>query len=196
MPVLKKFRITFNSPVILTFVGLCLIVTILGYLTGGNSTALLFSTYRWYPTSPLTYIRMIGHIFGHSGWDHFIGNMSYILLIGPMLEEKYGSRNLVMVMAGTAIITAIIIDVFFPNTALMGASGVVFAFILLTSFAGFKEGEIPLTFILVAAVYIGQQIYEGMVLQDDVSQLAHIIGGGVGGIAGFTFNSKKIVAAG
>ena len=192
MPILKKFRITFNSPVILTFVGLCLVVTILGYLTGGNSTALLFSTYRWYPTSPLTYIRMVGHIFGHSGWEHFIGNMSYILLIGPMLEEKYGSGNLVMVMAGTAIITAIIIDVFFPNTALMGASGVVFAFILLTSFAGFKEGEIPLTFILVAAVYIGQQVYEGIVLQDDVSQLAHIIGGGVGGVAGFALNSKKI----
>ena len=68
----------------------------------------------------------------------------------------------------------------------------VFAFILLTSFAGFKEGEIPLTFILVAAVYIGQQVYEGIVLQDDVSQLAHIIGGGVGGVAGFALNSKKI----
>ena len=42
------------------------------------------------------------------------------------------------------------------------ASGLVFAFILLNSFTSFKEGEIPLTCILVAFIFIGQQIYDGI----------------------------------
>ena len=93
-------------------------------------------------------------------------------------------------MATTAVVTALIIDIFFPGVALLGASGIVFAFILLASFAGFKDGEIPLTFILVAVIYIGQQVYEGVFLQDQVSQLGHIIGGGIGGVAGFALNKQ------
>jgi GlpG protein len=188
---MKKLRITFNSPVVLIFAAICLVATILGTVTRGGSNALLFSTYRASIASPLTYLRLIGHVFGHSSWEHLIGNMSYILLLGPMLEEKYGSKNLIGVMVTTALVTALIIDIFFPDIALLGASGIVFAFILLASFSGFKDGEIPLTFILVAVIYIGQQVYEGVFLQDQVSQLAHIIGGGIGGVAGFVLNKGR-----
>ena len=81
--------------------------------------------------------------------------------------------------------------VFFWNSALCGASGVVFAFILMSSFTSFREGEIPITFILVAVIYLGQQIYEGIVLQDNISNMAHILGGVVGGILGFSLNKKS-----
>lgn len=33
---------------------------------------------------------------------------------------------------------------------------------MLASFTDFREGEIPITFILVAAIFIGQQAYEGI----------------------------------
>ena len=64
--------------------------------------------------------------------------MSYLLLLGPMLEEKYGSKKIIEVIVITALITGVINYVFFWNVALCGASGVVFAFILLTSFTSFK----------------------------------------------------------
>lgn len=79
---------------------------------------------------------------------------------------------------------------FFWKVGLCGASGVVFAFILLASFTGFNEGEIPLTFILVALIFIGQQVYEGITVHDDISNMAHIVGGLVGGIMGYTMNKK------
>ena len=44
-------------------------------------------------------------------------------------------------------------------------------FIMMTSFTSFKEGEIPLTVILVAVIYIGQQVYEGLFVQDNISKL-------------------------
>lgn len=65
-----------------------------------------------------------------------------------MLEEKYSSQTLAAVIAITAFGTSLMNYIFFPSTALCGASGVVFAFILLSSFTNFKEGELPLTFIL------------------------------------------------
>ena len=175
---------------VLIFVGICFVVTLLGSLTMGASTGLLFSTYRSSLSNPLTYIRFFTYVFGHSGWQHFIGNASYLLVIGPMLEEKYGSDTILKIMAITAFVTALINYIFFPSIALCGASGIVFAFILLASFTGFRAGEIPLTFILVAILYIGQQIYEGIVLVDNISNMAHIVGGVVGAILGYKLNRK------
>ncbi len=187
----KKRKVTWNAPVTLGFVFLCFAATLLGKLTGGVTDRLLFMTYRSSLASPLTYVRLFTHVLGHSGWEHFIGNASYLLLLGPMLEEKHKSERILEVILATALITGIVNDILFPGVALCGASGVVFAFILLTSFAGFREGEIPITFILVAVIFIGQQVVEGIAVRDNVSNLSHIIGGIVGSVLGYQLNRKS-----
>ena len=148
-------------------------------------------TYHSSLKNPMTYIRFITHVFGHSGWGHFIENASYLLLLGPMLEEKYGSDRIIIVIAITALATGLINYIFFGNVALCGASGVVFAFIVLASFTGFKAGEIPLTFILVVIIFIGQQVYEGIAIQDNISNMAHIVGGIIGACVGYGLNKEK-----
>lgn len=185
-----KIRNSFNAPITLGFVIICFIATVLGVISDGRITQTLFMTYHSSLTSSMTYLRFITHIFGHSGWSHFVGNASYLLLLGPMLEEKYGSKVLLEVMCITAIVTGLVNYIFFWNVGLCGASGVVFAFIILASFTGFKEGEIPLTFILVAVIFIGQQVYEGIAVKDDISNMAHIVGGIVGAIVGYLLNKK------
>lgn len=186
----RKFRITFNAPVVLCLIFTCFIATLLGEITRGESTRLIFMTYHSSLLNPLTYIRFITHVFGHANWNHFIGNATYLLLLGPMLEEKYKSDTLIEIIIITALVTGIINYIFFPNIALCGASGIVFAFIILASFTGFKEGEIPLTFILVATLYIGQQIFDGITVNDNVSNMAHIFGGLVGAVTGYVLNKK------
>jgi len=186
----KRIKIVLNAPVILTFALACLIVTGLGIMSGGRIVQAYFMTYKSSMSSPLTYLRAFTHVLGHSGWTHFFGNISLILLLGPMLEEKYGQKRIIAIIAVTALATAIINTLFFPGTALCGASGVVFAFILLTSFTEFRNGEIPITFILVAAIYVGQELVNGLLLRDNISQMAHIIGGAVGAAAGFSWNKK------
>lgn len=187
----KKYKISLNSPVVLVFVFLCCVATLLGTITGEYITQLLFMTYHSSLANPMTYLRFVTHVFGHSGWGHLLTNASYLLLLGPMLEEKYGHKAIIQVIVVTAIITGLINYIFFWNTGLYGASGVVFAFILLASFTGFKEGEIPLTFILVAVIFIGQQVYEGITVNDDISNMAHIVGGLIGGIMGYGMNKGK-----
>ena len=114
----------------------------------------------------------------------------YLLLVGPMLEEKYGSGTMLEVIASTALVTGVIHCLLWGGTALCGASGVVFAFIVLSSFTSFKDGEIPLTFLLVAVFFIGQQIVDGLTVQDNVSNMAHITGGVIGGWIGYKLNKK------
>lgn len=186
----KKFKVVFNSPVILGFTIVCVVALILNFITGGFTNSLLFSVYRA-PLSFWTFFRFFGHVIGHADISHLTGNFMMILVVGPMLEEKYGSKDLLIIMLVTAFVTGIIQFIFFPKVALLGASGIVFAFILLASFTGFKEREIPLTFILVAVLYLGQQIIEGVFLQDNVSQLTHIIGGIVGATMGYFGGAKK-----
>lgn len=187
----KKLKITFNAPVVLTFVMICFIATLLGVLTGGRITQSFFMTYHSSLKNPMTYLRFFTHVFGHDGWSHFIGNASYLLLLGPMLEEKHGSRELVEIIGVTALITGVVNYIFFWNVGLCGASGVVFAFIILASFTSFKEGEIPLTFILATVVFIGQQIYEAVAVANNVSNISHIIGGMIGALLGYNLNQKS-----
>lgn len=187
----KRIRISFNAPVVLCFVIICAAATLLNYLTNGAANQVIFSTYHSSLGSPLTYLRFVTHVFGHGDWAHLVGNMTYLLLLGPMLEEKYGSKTLVEVIAITAVVTAVANYLFFPTVALCGASGVVFAFILMSSFTSFKEGEIPLTFILVAAFFIGREIIDGIFVTDQISNLAHIIGGIIGGLLGYGLNVKS-----
>lgn len=188
----KKLKISFNSPVILCFAILCLVSLIANTLTNGLTNRVFFSVYRSPMTDPLTYVRFVGHIFGHADWEHFIGNITLLLVVGPMLEEKYGSLSIFIVILITAVVTGVVNFVFFPNVQLLGASGVVFAFILLSSMTSIREGSIPLTFILVAVIYIGGQIYDGIFVNDNVSNLTHIIGGLVGSCFGFVMSKNKV----
>ena len=117
----------------------------------------------------------------------------YILLLGPMLEEKYSSRAILGGIAVTALATGIAHLLLDPGTALLGASGIVFMMILLASFASFTQGHIPLTFILIAAIYLGDEIAAGLSNADNISQLSHIIGGAAGAILGFFYRRRSHV---
>jgi membrane associated rhomboid family serine protease len=132
---------------------------------------------------PLSYFRLVFHVLGHSGWDHLIGNLTFMLLIGPILEEKYGSKRLLIMIFITALSTGILNLIFF-NTGLLGASGVVFMLILLGSFVNLSSGKIPLTFVLVVILFLGKEIVDSL-RNDNISQFAHIMGGIIGTVFGF-----------
>ena len=184
MRFLKKIQ--YNSPVVLTFAAISLVALILGYLTGGASNMALFSVYRASFLNPLTYIRLIGHVLGHANYQHYMNNMLMILVIGPVLEEKYGSVSLLRAILITAVISGLIQMAIFPGSAIMGASGIVFMMIVMSSLSGMEEGRIPLTLILVMIFYIGGEIVNGLFQEDNVSQMAHIIGGLCGAFLGMS----------
>lgn len=188
---MKKIVIRFNAPVILTFALLSLLALLLGNWTGGTATTQFFSVYRSSLADPLTYVRFFGHVLGHTGYEHYMGNMLLLLLVGPGLEEKYGSGTMVWMIALTALVTGLVHFIFFPHSALLGASGVVFMMIVLSSFTEMKKGGIPLTMLLVVALYLGSEIADGLTRTDNVSHLTHIVGGVCGIFFGFRLARAK-----
>ena len=103
--------------------------------TDGWSTMNLFCVYRSSWRDPLGYIRLFGHVLGHANWEHFLNNMLLLLVVGPPMEEKYGS--------------------------------------------------IPVTMLLVAALYFGQQVYDIIFVHDNVANFMHIVGGLCGTAFGY-----------
>jgi len=180
-----KLKVKYNSPVVLTFAIICAITLAVNAITAGASNRLLFIVHRGSLVDPLTYVRLFTHVLGHADLNHYVSNMMLFLLLGPMLEEKYGSRDMVLVIAITAFITGLVFILLNPTSGLLGASGVVFAFIILASMTSFRAGEIPLTLILVMVMYIGREVANGLGGWDNISQLAHIVGGFSGAACGY-----------
>lgn len=175
--------ISYNSKVILSFFFICLIAFILNTITKGKSNKLLFSNYRSSPLNPLTYIRLFTHIIGHSNWQHLKRNFLYILLIGPLVEEKYGSINLLIMILLTAFITGLI-NIIIGKYKILGSSDIVYMLIILSSIVNINKGTIPLTLILIIIFYIIDEILQ-INKSDNVSHLSHLIGAICGCIYGF-----------
>lgn len=188
---IKIKKIDYNSPVVLSFALLCCIALLLNFITGGLANRYLFSVYRFSFTDILGYFRMFLYVLGHGSFSHLFNNLLLILLIGPILEEKYGSKNLLIMIIFTALISGLINIIVFPHVALMGASGIAFMFIVLVSYVNVRKDTIPLTFILIIILYLSSEIYNSIFVSDNISQITHIVGGLLGGIFGFYLNKEK-----
>ncbi|HPK09235.1 MAG TPA: rhomboid family intramembrane serine protease [Saprospiraceae bacterium] len=181
-------KIKYNAPVTLSFSLICTVIFILNkYFLPGLMNLFILDPNQ--PLNALGIFKLFSHVFGHISVEHLIGNLTFILLLGPIAEEKYGSKNLFLMIMFTALVTGIL-NYFIFSSGLMGASGIVFMLILLVSFTNVKSGEIPLSFILVALLFLGKEVLNALG-EDQVSQFSHIIGGLCGAIFGFVLNKNK-----
>jgi membrane associated rhomboid family serine protease len=185
-------KISYNAPTTLTFTFIS--AAVLGF----SSTLLPGLTQAWFSTpAPFhasqiqDWVKLFSHAFGHANMDHLLSNFSFILLLGPILEITYGSLTLLLMMFMTALVTGLLNILIFPSTVLLGASGIVFMMILLSSITNFSKGQIPLTFVLVLVLFLGKEVWNGIVNRDQISQFAHIIGGIVGSFFGFLRPRKE-----
>ncbi|MCB9308764.1 MAG: rhomboid family intramembrane serine protease [Lewinellaceae bacterium] len=173
----------FNAPVVLSFSLICVAVYVLDTFSGHNVLPYFTVQPQIQWSNPFSVFTLFTHVLGHVSLDHLMGNLTFILLLGPILEEKFGSKTVLYMILFTAFITGII-NVLFFNTGLTGASGIVFMMILLVSFTNVKAGEIPITFILIAILFIGKEFLNSL-NHNQISESAHIIGGICGSIFGF-----------
>jgi len=187
-------KLRYNSPVILTFSLICIVVLFVPFLSTADPQgkfAHLFYVDSGFDTIT-DYLTLITYVFGHASDAHLLGNLTFILLLGPIVEEKYGGGSLTWMIIVTAIATALAFLFLNPDKALLGASGIVFMLIILVSFTNVHRGQIPVTFLLVALLFIGKEVIASME-SNNISELAHIIGGICGGIFGFTIGKPRKV---
>jgi rhomboid protease GluP len=144
-------------------------------------------TFGLYPSRPDRVWTFLSYSLVHGSFNHLLSNLSFLLLLGPLLEEKYGSKRLLLISTITVIVTGVLHVLFFSE-GLIGGSGLVFLFIVLSSFGGNNQKGIPVSFILIAVVFLGKELWMS-VQEDNISQFAHLVGGFCG--AAFGIKSSK-----
>jgi len=190
MPKTTRFALDINAPVILGMAALSLVALIIDAIIGGNLLR-LFAVFRTSAADPMQYLRLFTHVIIHADLAHYAANFMMIMAIGPMVEEKYGSKRLCFMIIVTALITGLVNVFFFPGIAIVGASGILFMMILLASFTNIRQGKLPITVPLVAVLYIGNEIMMGLFTTSNISRLSHILGGICGACFGFVFHAER-----
>lgn len=186
-PKFVQMKITFRSPVTLTFT---ILATALYFLleTSGTIPRIFQLHGDFQVTNWQWYVSLMGYTLGHASITHLIGNFSIILLLGPLLEKRYGAQQLLLMMGITAASTALV-HIIFWDEHLIGASGIVFMMIVLSSLIDIQGREIPFTSLLIIALFVGQEVIHSF-QNDQISQFAHIFGGVLGLIFGFKFKKR------
>lgn len=192
-----KLRISYNSPVILTFCIFCTLILLFDkiFFAKLNIVQSVF-TVPGHGSNPdsfnfkslFDYFKLFTHVLGHASWNHLVGNLTFILLIGPLLEERYGSPMLLLMICVTALVTGVLNACLIP-TPLLGASGIAFMLIILSSFTSISKNEIPLSFILVFILFLGSEMFL-KTGESNISVLAHVAGGICGSMFGFLIAPK------
>ncbi|MBI2637706.1 MAG: rhomboid family intramembrane serine protease, partial [Candidatus Sungbacteria bacterium] len=144
------------------------------------------------PSSAVGYFQLVSYIFGHKDFQHLSANFLLILLVGPIVEERYGSAKLLLMVLTTALVTAIAtLGIFHYN--ILGASGIVFLLVILSSITGKTQNSkklvIPLTFVLVFSMYFGSELIASF-QKDTISHFGHLAGGAFGALFGFIIRPK------
>ena len=173
----------YNAYVTLTMFFVSLIILAIDKITNGKANRYVFSTERASLLNPLTYIRLFTHILGHRDWQHFSNNYLKILLLGPLIEEKYGSINFLIMILITALVTGIV-NFIKGDARLKGASNIVFMLIVLSAFVNVTQNKIPLTLVLIILFYIIDEIKD-IKKDDNIAHYGHITGAICGAFFGF-----------
>ena len=183
---IKQFTgyLSYNSIVTLSYFFLCLIVLILNKISKGKLNN--FLTFREGSfLNPINYIRFLTSGLCHSSWNHFRNNFIIILLIGPMLEDKYGSIPFLKMLIITTILSSLIHFFIYKHGAI-GASDNTYMLIVLSSIVNITNGKIPITLILIFFFYIADEIINQISRKDDnISHDSHIVGAICGFIYGY-----------
>lgn len=184
-------KLSYNSPLILSLALLATIVLIFDQYLPKDIISLYFSSpSTFHLNSVLDYFCSFSYILGHADIEHLASNFTYILLVGPALEEKYGFITLGLLIIVTAVSTSLLNSVFF-HESIIGASGIAFMLIILSTFANSRPDAIPLTFVLVIIFFFTKEIVQVAAVHNDVSHFTHIFGGVCGGISGFLLRKKN-----
>lgn len=183
-------RISLNAPVILAFSLAVVGVRLLDILVDDTLSRRYFLVHPGFIYSdPWEYFRLFSHVLGHTDWQHLLNNLTYVLLLGPIIEDRYGSWRLLAMMLATALVVGLLNSLLF-STALMGASSIVFMLIILLSLVDMRAGSIPLTHILVVGLFFGTELMT-VLNTDNISQMAHIAGGVSGAFFGYVLAARS-----
>jgi len=198
----SKNPISYDAPVTLTFVLASIVFFLLNsyvpFLKDNISKWILMSPaksgdFLFNVKSPLSYFRMIFYVFGApENPMSFFSSLIFILLLGPAMEERYGSIIIGIMMAISTLFSGVLNTCFCDNS-LTGATCIVFMMIFLNAFLSMQKKKIPASFLVVFVLFVFREILE-VNPNGPVGIIINICGGLCGSLFAF-LASPKVRAA-
>ena len=198
----KKFnfnlKVSYDAPVTLSFVIICAVLFLLNtYVIKSGALGNLLAS----PTSqagglpfivkqPLSYLRLLLYIFGTADMNTLLTNLIMIIMLGPAMEERYGSVIIGLMIFVSALFSGVL-NACFSADSLSGALPVICMMVFLNAFMAFSKKTVPLTFIFVIVLIAFMQIFSG----NNAIQIIICITGGLCGSLFAFLTSPKVKAA-
>ena len=182
----KKFSYSFNyATLIIVAVNAAAFI-----LTGAGRNAnfqYLFGLQPVLFTRAHYYWQLLTYMFMHGSWSHLLGNMIGLLFFGVYIEKQLGSKEFLLfyllcgILCGAASL-AIYLAAGFYGVLLVGASGAVYAVLLLFAVifpraTVFIMGIVPAPAPLLVAIYAGIAVFEQVFgMNQGVAHMTHLSG--------------------
>ncbi len=192
----KKLQLVFNSPVIVISALLSIVVLILHNSVVPNLIEIACSSntaplteHAFNPINPLHYIRLFTLIFGHYTMQSLCLNLVIILLLGPRVEERFGSVLVMVMFAITSFVTGILSALFLQNP-ICGLDGIAMLLVILTLFECANLKEISFNYLILLVLLFVNSIVLS-VQQNYYGILLHYLGSLCAGSFGFLDYSQQ-----
>lgn len=196
----NSYKIKFDSPFSISFSVISFAIFILDLLTKGKLISSLFtclgskvSENPFNFKSAVCWLSVIFHEFGTSSWNSLFINLSFILLIGPALEIKYGIPVLSLMTFISSLVTGVLTATICP-VPVTGCESIIFTLIILASLTEFTKKNIPLSWILIFVFFLSYQFISSEKAALNIKLLPvliKLIGGITGSLFGFMVAPKK-----
>lgn len=181
-------KLVYDAPATLTFAFICLGLFALDFFFLGSKIS---QNYLCSPTSaagkaafmassPLSYVRLVTYCFGSASVEILIVNMVFLLLLGPSMEERYGTVVIAIMMAVCVLFSGVL-TACFSKTSLTGCAAVIFMMIFLNSFVSLSKKKIPVSFLLVFLLFIFREGFNLGFSGDGIIKIIINIAGGLCG---------------
>lgn len=199
-----NLKFAFDAPVTISFALFSIILFFIdGLILKGKLSAAILSSptastgsLPFVASSPASYARLLLYVFGAASWSALLANLLFILLLGPSMEERYGSVVIGIMMVVSALFTGVL-NACFCSVSMNGCTSIVFMMIFLNSFMSFSKKKLPLSFFLIFVIYIAYGAFQNSG-SEVTAQILGIVTCVAGGLCGSLFaflTSPKAKAA-
>lgn len=191
-----KFNFVFDSPVTISFSLLSVLLFVLNCLAfkGTLDVKILSSPTTsagpipFMATQIYSYLRLFLYAFGSQNFVGLLSNLLFLLMLGPVMEERYGSLVIGIMMAVSVLFSGVL-NTCFCETSLQGCMPIIFMMIFLNSFMSFSKKKIPVSFLVIFVFYIAREV-SGKTFSEIVGLIICITGGLCGSLFAFLTSPK------
>lgn len=159
-------------------------------VAGAAASNLAFSA-----SNPLSYLRLFSYALGAASGEILVCNMIFILLLGPSMEERYGTVVIAIMTFVSALFSGVL-NACFCKSTLQGCEAIIFMMIFLNSFISLSKKKIPFSFVLVFILFVLRGIFSAdfKAASSAIQIIINVAGGLCGSLFAFLTSPKAKAA--